>query len=302
MKKMRICVAGSSNMDLVTGVERMPIPGETILGKSFKTVFGGKGANQAVIAAKLGADVSMIAKVGRDAFGEEYLKNYRSVGIRADYIGVSETLPTGIAAITVDDESRNSIIVVAGANAEVGVAAIEAARPAIESADVALSQLEIPFPSVKRFFEIARAADVTTILNPAPAAELEAELYRLCDFFCPNEIEAAMMSGVTVRDAEDAAHAARVFLARGAKSVLMTLGSQGSFYTDGNEELFVPAKKVNAVDTTGAGDCFLGAFATFYGGGDSIRAAIEKATAAAAYSVARPGAQPSYPTLSDLGI
>lgn len=302
MKKMRICVAGSSNMDLVTGVERMPIPGETILGKSFKTVFGGKGANQAVIAAKLGADVSMIAKVGRDAFGEEYLKNYRSVGIRSDYIGVSDTLPTGIAVITVDDESRNSIIVVAGANAEVGVAAIEAARPAIESADVALSQLEIPFPSVKRFFEIARAADVTTILNPAPAAELEAELYRLCDFFCPNEIEAAMMSGVTVRDAEDAAHAARVFLARGVKSVVITLGSRGAFYTDGREEIFVPAKKVDAVDTTGAGDCFLGAFAAFYGGGDGIRAALEKATTAAAYSVARPGAQPSYPTLSDLGI
>lgn len=302
MKKTRVCIAGSSNMDLVTRVERMPVAGETILGKSFKTVFGGKGANQAVIAAKLGADVSMIAKVGRDAFGEEYLKNFRAVGIRTDYIAVSETLPTGIAAITVDDESRNSIIVVAGANGEITVDDIESARPAIESADVALSQLEIPFPSVKRSFEIARGANVPTILNPAPAADLDPALYRLCDFFCPNEIEAAMMSGVTVHNAEDAAHAARVFLDRGAKSVLMTLGSQGSFYTDGKEEIFVPAKKVNAVDTTGAGDCFLGAFSAFYGGGDEIRVAIEKATAAASYSVTRPGAQPSYPTLADLGF
>lgn len=301
MKKAKICIAGSSNMDLVTTVARMPQPGETILGSGFKTVFGGKGANQAVVAAKLGADVAMIAKVGNDAFGAEYLENYRSVGMRMDYIGVTDRFPTGIAAITVDDESRNAIIVVAGANGDVTPADIEAAKPAIEAADICLAQLEIPIPTVKRFFETARAAGVTTILNPAPVAELDAELYQLCDFFCPNEIEAAMMSGLTVSGLDDAAGAARVFLDRGVKSVLMTLGSHGSFYMDRDESFFVPAKKVNAVDTTGAGDCFLGSFATFYGGGDDIRTAIEKATVAAAYSVTRPGAQPSFPTAADLG-
>ncbi len=302
MKKVKICIAGSSNMDLVTTVARMPLPGETIMGSGFKTVFGGKGANQAVVAAKLGADVAMIAKVGNDAFGSEYLENYRSSGVRMDYIGVTDQFPTGIAAITVDDESRNAIIVVSGANSDVKAADIETARPAIEAADICLTQLEIPIPTVKRFFEIARAAGVTTILNPAPAADLDAELYALCDFFCPNEIEAAMMSGVRIEDPDGAAEASRVFLDRGVKSVLTTLGSHGSFFMDRDSSFFVPAKKVNAVDTTGAGDCFLGSFAAFYGGGDSIRTAIEKATVAAAYSVTRPGAQPSYPTLADIGL
>lgn len=302
MKKAKICIAGSSNMDLVTTVPRMPLPGETIMGSGFKTVFGGKGANQAVMAAKLDADVSMIAKVGDDAFGKEYLENYRSVGMRLDYIGVSGRFPTGIAAITVDDASRNAIIVVSGANWDVTPADIEAARPAIESADVCLTQLEIPIPSVRRFFEIARAAGIPTILNPAPAAELDAELYALCDFFCPNEIEAEMMSGVKIGGTDEAAGAARIFLDRGVKSVLMTLGSSGSFYLDRETSFFVPAEKVNAVDTTGAGDCFLGSFAAFYGGGDSIRDAVEKATRCAAYSVTRPGAQPSYPTLAEIGL
>lgn len=302
MIQTKICIAGSSNMDLVTTVSRMPLPGETILGTGFKTVFGGKGANQAVIAAKLGADVAMIAKVGDDAFGEAYLRNYRDVGVRMDYIGRSKSAPTGIAAITVDADSRNSIIVVAGANSEVGIAEIEAARPAIREAKICLTQLEIPIPSVRLFFEIAREYGVTTILNPAPAAELDPELYPLCDFFCPNEIEAGMMSGVSVASPEDAPRAARVLLDRGVKAVLMTLGRHGAYYADRETAFLVPGLNVDAVDTTGAGDCFLGSFSVFYGEGNSVRAAIEKANRVAAMSVSRPGAQPSYPSRAETGL
>lgn len=298
--RAKICVAGSSNMDLVTTVSRMPVAGETILGKGFKTVFGGKGANQAVIAAKLGAEVTMIAKVGDDAFGVEYLENYRSVGLDTRYIRQTATEPTGIAAITVDDAGKNSIIVVAGANGAITPAEIEASREGIRDSKVAIAQLEIPLESTIRFLEIAREENVMTVFNPAPAMDLPTEIYPLCDFFCPNEVEAGMMSGVQVETIEDAQRAAAVFLERGVKAVLMTLGGNGSLYTDGTVTEHVPARKVQAVDTTGAGDCFLGSFATFLASGDDVVTAMRKATLVASISVQRPGAQTAYPSYDEV--
>ena len=256
MNQPKICVAGSSNMDLVTSVKRMPLPGETIHGIDFHTFFGGKGANQAIMAAKLGGRVTMIAKVGNDGFGQQYLENYQSSGLVTDYVSVTDEAPTGIAAITVDEQGQNSIIVVSGANFAMTPSDIEKATPAVREADAALCQLEIPLDATIRFLEIAKDANVLTIFNSAPAQELPEKIYALSDYFCPNETEAALMAGFPVKTIEDAEKAGRLFIGRGAKSVIVTMGGLGSLFVSADKVFHVPAEKVKAVDTTGAGDAY----------------------------------------------
>ncbi len=302
MEKPKICIAGSSNMDLVTSVTRMPLPGETIHGSGFNTYFGGKGANQAIMAAKLGGQVAMIAKVGSDGFGQQYLDNYKANGLVMDYVYVTDEVPTGIAAITVDEKGQNCIIVVGGANNAITPADIERAAPIIRASKAAVCQLEIPLESTIRFLELARSFQVPTIFNPAPAQDLPDSAYQLSDFFCPNETEAALMAGIPVDSLADAEKAANVFLKRGARAVIMTLGGNGSLLVTPEETTHVPTEKVQAVDTTGAGDAFIGSVAYFVAAGLPVTDAMRKASFVAALSVQRHGAQTSYPTWQECGF
>ncbi|MHC1772823.1 MAG: ribokinase [Flexilinea sp.] len=302
MKKPKICVAGSSNMDLVTSVDRMPFPGETIHGRAFHTFFGGKGANQAVMAAKLGGDVSLVAKIGEDSFGMDYMKNFLASGLNTTYVYSTRDVSTGIAAITVDDGGQNSIVVVGGANNAITIADIDNSAPAIREADIVVCQNEITFEATVRFLKIAKEYGVTVIFNPAPAQKLPDELYGLSDYFCPNETEAALMAGFTVDTIEDAEKAGRIFLSRGAKAVIITLGSRGSLFVSGEKAFHVPAEKVRAIDTTGAGDAFIGSMAFFLASGERIEDAMKKASHVAALSVQKSGAQTSYPTLEECGF
>lgn len=299
MKQPKICVAGSANMDLVTSVKRMPIPGETILGTAFHTFFGGKGANQAVMAAKLGGEVTMLAKVGKDVFGKQYLENFKSYGIITDHIGQTAEHATGIAAITVEESGQNSIIVVGGANMANTPAEMDDAKAVIHSAGAAVCQLEIPLETTQRFLEIAKAGNVATIFNPAPAQPLPDEIYPLCDYFCPNESETALLTGMQVKTVAEAEKAAQIFLEKGVGAVIITLGSDGALYVSKNKTLHVPALKVKAVDTTGAGDSFLGTFAYFIADGSDVETALRNAVKASAISVQKAGAQTSYPTYEE---
>lgn len=302
MNKPRICVAGSSNMDLVTSVPRMPLPGETIHGTGFGTYFGGKGANQAVMAARLGGQITMIAKVGSDSFGQQYIDNYKANGIVTDYVSVTTEVPTGIASITVNEQGQNSIIVVGGANNAITPKDIENAAPVIRESQVAVCQLEIPLESTIRFLEIAKEYHVPTIFNPAPAQELPEKIYQLSDYFCPNETEAALMAGIPVNSAEDAEKAAKVFLGKGAGAVIITLGSNGSLFVSDEKTIYVPTEKVRAVDSTGAGDAYIGSMAFFVASGYPVAEAMKKASHAAALSVQKSGAQTSFPTYEECGF
>lgn len=302
MNKPRICVAGSSNMDLVTSVPRMPLPGETIHGTGFGTYFGGKGANQAVMAARLGGQITMIAKVGSDSFGQQYIDNYKANGIITDYVSVTAKVPTGIASITVNEQGQNSIIVVGGANNAITPMDIEKAAPAIREAQVAVCQLEIPLESTIRFLEIAKGYHVPTIFNPAPAQELPEQIYQLSDYFCPNETEAALMAGMSINSADDAEKAAKVFLRKGAGAVIVTLGSNGSLFVSDEKTIYVPTEKVRAVDSTGAGDAYIGSMAFFIAAGYPVAEAMKKASHVAAFSVQKSGAQTSYPTYEECGF
>ncbi len=295
MNKPKLCVAGSSNVDLVTTVKRMPQPGETLMGSAFNTFFGGKGANQAVMAAKLGAEVTMISRIGTDSFGDQYYENYRENGLILDYILRTAEVPTGIAAITVDDSGQNAIIVYGGANQRLKPADVDLARPAIQAAGTVVSQLEIPLETTLRFLQIARESGVPTVFNPAPAHELTDDFFAVTDYFCPNETEASLMAGMAVESFDDAERAAKIFLKRGAKAVVITMGSRGAFYKSANDQFQVPAEMVKAVDTTGAGDAFIGTMAYFIAAGAPIRTAMLNASHAAALSVQKMGAQPSYP-------
>lgn len=302
MKQPKICVAGSANMDLVTSVKRMPAPGETILGTAFHTFFGGKGANQAVMAAKLGGEVTMLAKVGKDVFGKQYLENFKSCGIITDFIGETSEHATGIAAITVEETGQNSIIVVGGANMANTPAEMDAAEEVIHAAGAVVCQLEIPLETTQRFLEIAKAGNVATIFNPAPAQPLPDAIYPLCDYFCPNESETALLTGMQVKTIAEAEKAAQIFLDKGVGAVIITLGGDGALYVSKTKTLHVPALKVKAVDTTGAGDSFLGTFAYFIAAGSDVETALRNAVKASAISVQKAGAQTSYPAYEECGF
>jgi ribokinase len=297
-KRPRIGVIGSTNMDLTTTVERMPIWGETVLAKHFETSFGGKGANQAVAAAKLGAEVVMVSNVGDDALGGSALANFESYGIDTTHVRRIPNQSTGTATILVDEKSGdNAILIVAGANGDLSSADVEAANEALKRCDLILLQLEIQLETAYAAIRFGREHGVKTVLNPAPArSNLDMDIVRQASFLIPNETELAILTGMPVESEADAAAAARSLITQGVDTVIVTLGAKGSVLATRDGERPIAPVKVQAVDTTGAGDAFIGSFARYLAGGLALDAALAEATRYSALSVTRHGAQKSFAT------
>ncbi len=302
MSTPRIVVVGSSNADLVIKSNRLPAPGETVTGGDFVMVPGGKGANQAVAAARLGADVVFVARVGNDLFGAEALKGYRDEGINTDLITIDPELATGIALILVADDGENLISVASGANHALLPEHVESARDCIESADALLLQLEVPLPTVERAAVIAANAGVPVILDPAPAPEepLPGSLLQHVSYLTPNETEASRLAGIRVTDQTSAAEAASKLLDAGPGYVLVTMGSKGVRVASCDGIADLPSVGVDAVDSTAAGDAFNGALAVGVGRGLKLEEAAREACLVGALSVTKMGAQPSLPTAAEV--
>jgi ribokinase len=306
----RVAVIGSLNMDLVARAPRLPRPGETLAGSAFAQVAGGKGGNQAVAAARLGARVTMIGCVGADANGELLRTGLLAEGIDCSALDTSQHAPTGVALIVVDEASQNAIVIVAGSNVEVTPATLARHEVTLAAADVVVCQLETPPDAVYAALAAARKLGKTTILNPAPATgPLPAEWLPLIDYLVPNELEAATLTGLPLDTPADAARAAEALHRAGARNVLITLGAQGvcallgDVTPDGSgtpATAHWPAPQVAAVDTTAAGDTFIGALAARLAAGEAPAQAIQFALRAASISVTREGAQPSIPTLEEM--
>jgi ribokinase len=295
MSGIEVVVVGSLNMDLVARAPRLPVPGETLLGKSFATVPGGKGANQAVAAARLGARTAMIGCVGDDAFGRELRAGLERDQVDASGVRVAPGLSSGVALIVVDDSGRNGIVVVSGGNGQLAPADVDRHEALLAGAQVVVLQLETPLPTVEHAALRARALGRTVVLNPAPAQVLTAGLVACADYLVPNEIEAGVLAGLPVDSVESAMEAARRLRAQGAGGVLVTLGERGVVAVTAGGARHYPAEKVQAVDTTAAGDTFIGGLCAALVRGLSLPEAIGFAQAAASISVTRPGAQPSIP-------
>jgi ribokinase len=296
----KIVVIGSANTDMLIQLDRLPRPGETVLGGRFTTAAGGKGANQAVAAARAGGDVTLVARVGRDVFGEQALAGFRRDRIETRWVARDTGAPSGVALIFVARDGENSIAVAGGANARLSPADVQRAAGAIRAAGSVVLQLEIPLPTVEAAARLAAAAGVRVILNPAPARSLPDRLLRRVSILTPNESEATALTGVTVRDADSAARAAAQLLARGVGAVVVTLGARGAVAATPEGWQRIPGFRVKAVDTTAAGDVFNGALAVALGEGRPLVAAVRFANAAAALSVTRLGAQPSAPRRRDI--
>ncbi|WP_131109250.1 ribokinase [Pseudomonas sp. Sample_10] len=296
----KVVVIGSLNMDLVTRAPRLPRGGETLIGESFATVSGGKGANQAVAAARLGAQVSMVGCVGSDAYGKELREALLAEQIDCQAVSTVEG-SSGVALIVVDDNSQNTIVIVAGANGALTPALIGCFDAVLQAADVIICQLEVPDVTVGHALKRARELGKVVILNPAPASQpLPADWYANIDYLIPNESEASALSGLAVESRQSAEAAATRLIEMGAGKVIITLGAEGSLFADGKNCAHFPAPAVKAIDTTAAGDTFVGGFAAALAGGQSEAEAIRFGQIAAALSVTRAGAQPSIPTLSDV--
>jgi ribokinase len=299
----RVCVVGSSNIDLTFRTPRLPRPGETLAGHGFHLGHGGKGGNQAVMAARLGAQVTLVSRVGRDVFGDGAVANYRAAGIDTTHVHADDRLPSGMAAILVDDQAHNCILIVPGANQQLTPADVRQAIVPLQSASVLLCQLEVPPETTLEAFRLARAARVRTILNPAPAAPLPAELLRLTDLCVPNETELELLTGRTVRNPDDAESAARLLQRdqdEGPATVIVTLGARGALIVGPECCALIPAPAVEALDSTGAGDAFIGSLGVFLAEGRALPEAVRRACAVAALSVTRPGTQASYPSLAEV--
>lgn len=285
-----ILVVGSLNTDLVVRTPRHPEVGETIIGTSFQTFPGGKGANQAVAAARLGGRVKMIGRLGADAFGEALLGTVSSDGVDTAFVARDPQAATGVALITVDDRGSNTIVVFSGANARVSPEQISACEEAFKDAAVLLLQLECPLPAVKRAIELGRTGGLQIVLNPAPAQALEKALLSEVDYLIPNETELALLTG-----SESTTDGLKTLQAWGVKRTIVTLGDKGAIIQEAGSQEYIPAYRVNAVDTTAAGDAFVGAFAVALLEGKDAHQATLWGNAAGAISATRPGAQPSLP-------
>jgi ribokinase len=286
----KILVVGSLNMDLVVKAPRHPQMGETILGGTFATFPGGKGANQAVAAARMGARVSMVGRVGQDSFGKELLRVANQDGIDTSNVSLDDQEATGIALITVDTQGRNTIVVASGANLALTPAHLHQATAAFNLADVLVTQLENPLNTVAEAISLAAQAGLQVILNPAPAQPLNADLLAKVDYLIPNEREAMQISGTETLEA-----AIDKLQANGVRNLIITLGEQGVLVITQDLHQHIPAYTVQAVDTVAAGDAFVGAFAAGLAEGMEPAQAVRLGNAAAAISVTRPGAQPSLP-------
>lgn len=302
-KNPKITVLGACNIDLISYIDRMPEWGETLHGSKFHMGFGGKGANQAVMAAKLGADVTMISKIGKDIFGEGTIKNFQGFEIDTSFVCQTEEAMSGVAPINVDSSGRNSIIIVTGANDLITEQEIDAADKAIAGADILICQWEIPMEINLYAMKKAKQLGAKVIFNPAPARPgLPNELLPYCDIICPNEPEIGMLTNMSVNTIEEIKNAAHSLIDKGANSVLITLGARGSMWVTAIENFVVEGKKVQAKDTTGAGDCFIGSFSFFYAQGLPIMECMEKANQIAAISVQKNGTQTSFPDKEEIDI
>jgi ribokinase len=285
---------------MVIQSERLPAPGETILGGEFLMNPGGKGANQAVAAARLGGEVVFVAKVGDDIFGREAVSGFKKEGINIDFIGVDAQLPSGIATIMVDGKGENCIAVASGANNSLSTTDVDLAMDQIDAASVLLMQLETPLETIEYVTSVGHEKGKVVILNPAPAQALSDALLAKLDVITPNETEAALLTGIKVKTLDDAKAASAILRKVGVGAVVITLGSQGAFVDSESFSGLVPVRKVKVIDTTAAGDTFNGALAVAIASGKEMQEAVSFANEAAAISVTRLGAQASAPTLEEL--
>lgn len=295
----RIAVIGSANTDLTTFTDVFPRPGETLFGKDFALGFGGKGANQAVAARLCGAEVLMVAKVGGDLFGRATLENFASFGIDTTHVRVIDDAPTGVAPIFVGPDGQNRIIVVKGANDRLTPADVDAAAPDLRAVDAIILQFEIPLETVYHSIRFARAHQIRCIVNPAPAVPAELAALTGADLFIPNESEAEQITGLPVHSQADASACAAALLAQGFPRVVITLGARGSLVADAAGQRLVPAFAVECIDTSGAGDAFIGSLAAFLAEGVAEPEALSRANLYAALSTTRIGTQKSFARRAD---
>lgn len=295
----RIAVVGSANTDLITYADAFPRPGETLFGTNFDLGFGGKGANQAVAARLCGAEVLMVAKVGADLFGEATVKNFTSVGIDTTHVGILEGVPTGVAPIFVEPSGQNHIIVVKGANDRLTPADVDAAAAQLRTVDTIILQFEVPLETIYHTVRFARANGIRCIVNPAPAVPAELSALVQADYFIPNETEAELIGGRPVRTIEDATACAEDLRAKGFQRVVITLGKRGSLLAGPSGTIHIPPHAVTAMDTTGAGDAFIGSLSVFLAEGLAEQAALARANLYAALSTTRVGTQKSFPTRAE---
>lgn len=295
MEGKRILVVGSSNTDMVIKTQSFPGPGETILGGKFLMNAGGKGANQAVAAARSGGQVTFVGKIGDDIFGKQAVLQLKEEGINVDFVSVDPENPSGVALITVDSKGENSIVVAPGSNGTLSAGDFDKAKKVLDETEFVLMQLEIPIPTVEYIAAAAASKQKKVVLNPAPAARLSNELLKSIYILTPNETEAELLTGIKVTDEQSALKAARYLHDKGVEIVIITMGAAGAFLlAEGNHEI-ISAPKVEPVDTTAAGDTFNGALVVALSEGKTIRESIAFANKVAAISVTRIGAQSSVP-------
>jgi ribokinase len=297
---MAVIILGSINMDLVVKTPRFPKPGETLTGHTFFTAPGGKGANQAVAAGKLGVDVRMVGRVGKDVFGETLLASMKGNGVDTQSVLQDGEQPSGTAVIFVDDEAENEIVIVPGANGAIGAADLERLDDVLDPNGLLLLQLEIPMDTVLEAAKMAHKKGATVIFDPAPVMPLPEELYQYIDVITPNETEASALVGFEVNNEDRAVQAAKVLQERGVREVVIKMGSKGAYWHNGQQEVFLNAFKVNAVDTVAAGDAFNGAMAAGLAEGLSMQESLKWGMAGGAISTTRRGAQPSLANREEL--
>ena len=290
-----IIVVGSSNTDMVIKTEKFPLPGETLLGGEFFLFPGGKGANQAVAAARLGGRVTFIAKVGNDIFGEQALQQFKAEGIITDYVAKDPTHPTGVALITVDAKGENTIVVAQGSNGKLSAEDVNAGAGEFAKAGYILTQLETPLDTIMHVAKLSSANGKKMILNPAPAQSLPPALFPHLYLITPNETETEVLTGIKIKDQSSIKQAAGQLKKQGVANVIITLGSEGAYLYEDGSGAIIPTQKVKAVDTTAAGDVFNGALAVALAEGSTLKQAVEFANHAAAISVTKMGAQASAP-------
>lgn len=299
--KKKVVVFGSFVVDLTGRTPRLPVPGETVMGTSFAMGPGGKGSNQAVAVHRAGADMTLVTKVGKDVFGTVATDFYKEEGMDTSYIFEDESKETGCALISVDENTaQNEIVVISGACGNITPEDVEKSRSLIESAGILLLQLEINLDALYKVIDIAHEAGVTIVLNPAPAAELPDEVLRKIDIVTPNETEAQVLTGVKIENEADAKKAAKVFMDKGVKEVVITLGSLGAFAMDQEKSELVERLNVDAIDTTGAGDAFNGGFVMALAEGKDLFTALRYGNVTGALSVTKLGTAPSMPSREEI--
>ncbi len=300
-KPGKLLVVGSYNRDLVSITKKLPKPGETVLGKRFFTTHGGKGANQAVAAAKLGLDTTLLTKIGTDSFGNEALSYFKECGINTDFVLIDKKVDTGTAQIIVDESAENTIVVSPGANFSLSPEDIIQNEEIFSDVDAVLIQFEIPIDTVKEVIKAAKKYNKIVIVNPAPAIPLEEEWLKKIDYLTPNKSELATLTNTDeLKTLEEITMSTRELLKKGVKNIIVTLGGEGGLYLNNNNVYHLPAFSVKSVDTSGAGDCFNGAFAHHLLNNNSILKSLKYASAAASLSVMKHGTSNSYPNIEKL--